>query len=872
MVKQSVQEDALEQREKHPVEAGDPFSAMTPHFNFFFRWFARRYFRHFQLAPETSQKIRELESQGSVIYIMRYASRLDYFLFNSLFLREGLQLSGFANGLRFYYYRPLSEAIPAGIARLRAWFRGDNHPEEGMRHYLRSMVASGRSAFVFLRTARKGRLDRVEDEQSDINALEEVVREVWDTGRPVFLVPLALFWRKGPRSERRFLNLAYGAPTRPSDLAKVTSFLTTYRSLHVKVGDAIELHRFVDERRQEGAGMIARMVRRVLLIFFYREEKVVEGPTLRPRYKVQETVLSDPHVKEEIARQAKQRGAAIERVHAEAERIFREIAANMNSTFLALLNVVVSSIFKRMFHSIDVVGLSKVAEYAKRHPLILAPSHRSYFDFLILSQLFYSNYLVPPHIASRENMAFGPFGFIFRRAGAFFLRRSFADPLYKTIFRNYVGYLVREGFTQEFFIEGGRSRTGKTLTPRLGMLMWNVETFLQSTRRDLFIVPIAITYERLVEEDSMVYELEGGNKSEESVMGLMRARKLLRRRFGTVVVNFGAPISIADAIGNRRTRLAQQVGSVDAEELRQLVVSLGDRIVEGINWATVANATSVAATALLGSARRGHYRYELEARMQRIVDLLRLQDVRLTPALENDVGEFRDSIASLVLSGLIEVQEDPRGEIVFYRESKRRALDFYRNSIAHYLVTPSFLARGILQGASRTDLLRSVAEWLQLMRQESYMPTGEVLAAHSEAFIDFFERSGFIDQHQEILGASEKGLPYFRFVAMQTQGVLEAYYAVCKVAESLDEELPRKAFLAEAAVQFSKLELLGEVKRLEAANTVTFSNALDLLLRQGVLRRIEARESGGDSLLRRGEDQAALAALLERLAGELFHR
>ena len=213
----------------------------------------------------------------------------------------------------------------------------------------------------------------------------------------------------------------------------------------------------------------------------------------------------------------------------------------MNSTFLAVLGLVASALIRRLFHRIEARGLERVAEWAKRQPVVLVPSHRSYFDFVLLSWLFYQNHLMPPHIAARENMAFGPFGFLFRRAGAFFLRRSFDDELYRAVFRGYVGYLVREGFTQEFFIEGSRSRTGKTLAPRMGMLSWNIEGFIDSGRRDLLFVPVGITYERLVEEGAMVDELEGGAKQNESMLGLMRARKVLRRRFGSVFVNFGEP-------------------------------------------------------------------------------------------------------------------------------------------------------------------------------------------------------------------------------------------------------------------------------------------------------------------------------------------
>ena len=438
--------------------------------------------------------------------------------------------------------------------------------------------------------------------KSELDLLEEVVRGVWDAERPIHLVPLALFWRKGPRSRRRFLNLFYGAQTRPSDLAKVTSFLTTYRDLAVKVGESIDLRAFIADRRAEGEYAVARMVRRSILMFLYREEKVVEGPTLQPRGKIQEIVLADPGVEAAIAaprRRARRsdRGGA----RATPRRCSVEIAAHMSSTFLAILNFFVSAIIRRLFASIEVSGIEKVADYAKRHPLVLLPSHRSYFDFLILSSLFYANYLVPPHIAARENMAFGPFGYLFRRAGAFFLRRSFDDPLYKEVFRSLHGVpgAARASRRSSSSRAGARaparrSRRGSACSPGTSTPSW------RRARRDLFFVPIAITYERLVEEGAMVEELEGGAKRDESVLGLVRARKFLQRRFGSVFVNFGEPISLAEALGPRRARFARDASPECQAEKRAFVERLGHRIVERINWAVVPNATSIAACALLG--------------------------------------------------------------------------------------------------------------------------------------------------------------------------------------------------------------------------------------------------------------------------------
>lgn len=855
-----------------PPELADPLSAMTPRFNLFFRWFARRFFRHLRLEPSHVATLRELEARGTVVYVMRYASRLDYFLFNTLFLRHGLRLSGFANGIRFYYYRPLLEILRLRRRRrgkLRFGKRGNLHE---VRRTVRRQVGAGGSLFLFLRTERRRRLGRraLKTERSHRDLIEEVVGSVWDGERPVYLVPLALFWRKGPRAQRRFLNLFYGVPTRPSDFSKITSFLLTYRGLAVKVGEPIDLLRFVEERRLEGPEAIARKVRRSILVFLAREEKVVEGPTLRPLYRVQETVLAEPRVRAAIEARARERRGSPEAARREAEKMFREIAAHMNSTFLALLNGIVTTIFRRMFVSIETSGLERAAECAKRNPIVLVPSHRSYFDFLILSWLFYANYLVPPHIAARENMAFGPFGFIFRRAGAFFLRRSFDDPLYKEVFCAYVGYLVREGFTQEFFIEGGRSRTGKTLVPRLGMLSWDVEAFLHSARRDLFFVPVAITYERLVEEGALVHELEGGRKKDENVFDLVRARRVLSRRWGSAHVSFGEPISLAEALGPQRARLAQEDPEAIAER-RRFVEQLANRLVERINWATVANATSVAACAFLGERRRGMFRHELVERMQQVVDLLRLQDVKLTAALRRDEGNFRESIAFLLRSDLIQSLDDPRGEILYFEESKRRALDLYRNAIVHYLVTPSFLARRLLAGGTVEALREDLGFWLDLLYPEYFVPRGLALASHFEAFLDTFTRIGVVERQEAEVRVTEKGRSYLRFLAEQTQGVIEVYFAAFSSVAALSDPVRSRQLRRQTQEAFERSELLGEVGRREASNPVTFGNAFEVLTRRGIL--VPKREEGrGEPLYAPGPAFDGLAALRERLAAALASR
>jgi glycerol-3-phosphate O-acyltransferase len=501
--------------------------------------------------------------------------------------------------------------------------------------------------------------------------------------------------------------------------------------------------------------------------------------------------------------------------------------------------------------------------------VVLVPSHRSYFDFLLLSWLFYAHHLVPPHIAARENMGFGPFGFIFRRAGAFFLRHRFDDPLYKEVFRRYVNWLVKEGFTQEFFIEGKRSRTGKTLAPRLGMLSWNVEAFVASNRRDLFFVPVAISYERLVEESSMIEELEGGEKKPESMLGLVRARKYLKRRFGSVFVSFGEPISLAQALEGRRACFAEGADPDDAAR-RELVERLGNELVERINWAMVANSTSVVAAALLGERRRGMFRGELTRRVREVVDLLRLQDVRLTPALALDEpDDYADAIQFMLRADLIESTKDPRGEILYWEESRRRALDVYRNALFHYLAAPSFLARRLLRGARHDAVREDLAFWLDLFYVEFFVPKATILGFQLDAFLDYFQRVGALERHDDQLQPTEKGRPYFAFLAEQTRGLLEAYYATFSALLAAEGAVTAKQLEKLAAAQFQRAELLGEVRRREGVNPVTIGNALDLLTRRGALDVQEEREGRRYAP---GPAHEELIALRERLAAALASR
>jgi len=383
---------------------------------------------------------------------------------------------------------------------------------------------------------------------------------------------------------------------------------------------------------------------------------------------------------------------------------------------------------------------------------------------------------------------------------------------------------------------------------------------------------VALTYERLVEEGAMVGELEGAEKEQESMLGLMRAWRFLQRRFGSVYINFGEPLSLVREIGDRREALTGE-GEAAVHERRVFVEQLGQRLVERMNRAIVPHATSVAACALLGERRRGLFRSDLALRMQQLVDMLRIMDVELTPALMRDEGDFSESIAQLLRMDLIRATEDARGEILYFEPSRRRALDIYRNMILHFLATPSFVARELLVGGSREQVLARVHDWLDLLHGEFFTAADETRDAHVADLIAHFTSLGWIREEDGVLRATPEGESDLVFLADQMRAMIESYYVAFSAVAQIAQPTGRKALRKVIAEQFERSELLGEAGLPEANNGITFGNAVDWLVGRGVLAPGEADGADRrDPPYGRGPAWDELSEHVERLAAALADR
>jgi glycerol-3-phosphate O-acyltransferase len=834
----------------------DQRSAMLVRFGLLARLLVRLLFRHVRVRAEAVQRVRELATQGTIIYVMRYRSVVDYLLANAVLLREGLPLARFAPGVSTLWCRPLGDAL--------AWFWRRGRPLMSPHLACRALVARGEPVLLFMRSrAVAGRRRRaLAAARLGPQYLRDAVRATQASERPVFLVPLAIFRGKGfQRRESRLATLLYSVQEAPGEAKRLFNYVWNAEETQLTLGREIALDRFVEEHRREGEERLVRRLARALAIFLYREERVVSGPTLLPRRVVRRTVLRDPELARLVRRIAAERAVRRGRVWREARGYFDEMAANYNGFFFGIIEAVFKRIWPRVSSGLEIIGLEKVAECVGEHPVVLVPCHRSHFDYLIISYIFHENYLSPPHIAAGKNLSFWPLGPLFRGAGAYFIRRTFEDnELYKMVFRKYVAFLIREGYTQEFFIEGGRSRTGKLLPPRLGLLSVMVNAFVQGVRRDLYLVPVSIHYGRIPEEEAYRREVTGEEKEPESLGALLRARSILSRRFGTSYVSFGDPISLSATLGDQRERFRGAGGDpVLEEDKRRLIQRLGFRVLREINVVAVAGATSISATALLGAPRPACRREDFVRDASTLVELLRVRRVRVTASLERNVGtNFRESLKWLADGGLIERLHDGDGVVLHVPPGKRVTLDFYKNNTIHFFLVPALLTRALLAGVPLDALPTEVAWWLDLYRWEFPLPErGEALAADVSAWTAWYRERGALD------GAT---IVADHPVVQATSGVLENVreaYAIAARTIATQKEWPitRPALLQRMRRQFQTSLLLGDAQKPEGNNVILFGNALSRLAE---LEHVELVRRGRERWIDRGPAFEALPDLIRR--------
>ena len=509
----------------------------------------------------------------------------------------------------------------------------------------------------------------------------------------VQIVPVSLFWGRSPDKEKSLVKLLLSDTWSVAGrLQKFLIIMVHGRSTYVQFNQPLSLKQVIDEYRhsEERAN---RKLARILRTHFRRVRQAVLGPDLSHRRTLVGGLVRTQAVKEAIRDTARKDDIPPEKVRAKAYKYADEIAASMSIVTIRFLEVVLSWLWNRIYNGIAINNIRVAKEEAQDNAVVYVPCHRSHIDYLLLSYVLYKNGLMPPHIAAGINLNMPIVGPILRRGGAFFMRRSFRDnPLYATVFNEYMHVMFSRGYSVEYFVEGGRSRTGRMLQPRPGMLSMTVRSFLRDHRKPIVFVPVYIGYEKVMEGRSYLGELRGKKKQKESVFAIAKTVRKLSNSFGQVAVNFGEAIPLAEVLNEVEPSWREE--AYDSEYrpkwLNQAVSELSNRVASSINASVAVNPIGMTATVLLGTDRLAMDEGQLIRLMDQYADLLKAFPYADTITLPE--GSGKDWVDYCENMGLITRQPQKLGDIIALEGSNAILMTYYRNNIQHLFALPSLIA------------------------------------------------------------------------------------------------------------------------------------------------------------------------------------
>jgi glycerol-3-phosphate O-acyltransferase len=543
----------------------------------------------------------------------------------------------------------------------------------------------------------------------------------------------------------------------------------------------------------------------------------------------------------------------------QARRFAVEIAADYSHAFVRLMDRLLTWLWTRLYDGVDV----RNAEHLDRLPpgceIVYVPCHRSHMDYLLLSYVIYYRGYAVPYVAAGINLNLPVIGRFLRLGGAFFIRRSFkGSGLYPVVFTKYVDVLMGRGHPIEFFIEGGRSRTGRLLAPKTGLLAMTVRSFLRNPKRAVAYVPVYFGYERLFEGRTYIGELSGKPKESESVFGLLRSLPALRQRFGRVRVSFGEPVLLAEALERVEPGWLQSVGNEDTRPpwFSAAVDSVAGTVMRRINAAAAVTPINLLGVALLATPRQAMLESDLNRLLELFVELLKQCPYSPDVALPEPDG------AAMVRHGedmgILERQSHSLGDVLRMREEAAVLCTYYRNNVIHLFAVPSLVACAFLNNAAMRgeDVHRLAWRVYPYVRQELTLRwTEDELPGVVDAILDTLARN-------DLLERSEDGKVWRRpltgtvqavqlsLLAQATIQTLERYYlAIALLLRAGPGELTAEELERHCAAMAQRMSMLYGLNAPEFFDRTMFRDFIGLLLGRGVIKAgPEGRLDFGDPL------------------------
>ena len=679
-----------------------------------------------------------------------------------------------------------------------------------------------------------------------------VQRACSDPDYEVQIVPVSIFWGRAPINQDSMIKALFADNwVTPGFINQALRLMIHGRQTLLRFGKPLLLQSNLGEGREPAVAL--RRIARLLRGEFKRERELVLGPNLSHRQVLVNDVVASQPVQGAIAAEAIEKHGDPVEVELRARKLAFEIASDYSYPFIRAYDLGLSRLWNRIYDGVEIHGFDTIQNVAAGAELVYLPCHRSHIDYLLLSYVIYHRGLQIPHIAAGENLNLPLIGSLLRRGGAFFLRRSFkGDALYGQVFGQYLHTLIARGFPIEYFVEGGRSRTGRTLTPKLGLLSMTVESWLREPTRPIVFIPIYIGYERVLEGETYAAELAGQAKKRESVLGVVRSLRSLREQFGRVHVNIGEPIRIEDYV------------SADSIDQKESVSRLATGVATHINSALVINPINLLALALgsgssatIDARLLAHFIAAIQSLLAAAPYSERQQVTALSPREIIGYGIRLGTIHETSIGSEHRVQAVPE---------KARLLGYFRNNVLHAVALPALLALLVIrrEAIGEHRLRRMISRIYPYLHADLFLSRGSAqLDQNVDQMLELMSQQGWIvresGQGPENPGIRASSDPLERATlqrfARVMQGPLEAFFLlIAMLAQSGSGKMLTSA-QEERFLQFSnRLNAMQDDPVPVANRQASFKAMLTSLVRSGAVVESDGTLLASPSLIAEAGD------------------
>jgi glycerol-3-phosphate O-acyltransferase len=849
--------------------------------NFPLYWLVRKVLSKVLVSDETTEGLKSLAEKGVVVYALKSKSQLNSLILRELSMRKGIPPPVYCHGINMITWQPYPMAIRVILSHLFHRILRKTAIHSSRMDHLSRLTLDGKTSIIHL-----GESELFENPFVD-ETLHRLLEAQEASAVPIYLCPeLVTYGRRREKEEESLINIFFGQSDTTDPVRRVITFLRYSNMASVISAEPVNLAEYMKAGGDRSREELVRRLREELIERIDEEKATIVGPILKSREEIIGMVLRDKLLvafMEEMAAKAKKGKRDVTAVRKEARKYLEEIASDYSEIFIEIWEKILTWLWNNIYDGVvvDGEGIAKIRQVSKKMPFVIIPCHRSHFDYLLLSYSFYKNNIQMPFVAAGTNLTFFPMGYIFRKSGAFFLRRSFkGNELYAEVFARYVKVLLQEGLPLEFFIEGGRSRTGKMVMPKYGLLSMILQAYQEKACDDLAAIPVYIGYDRVIEEKAYLEELGGAPKEKEKTTDMIRSGKLLRKRYGRVYMNVGEPILLKSYLAAQEKPLEEMT----VAERQGLYRRIGYTIVRAINKVSVVTPFALTASGLLCYDRRGISLGELREILALFFDYLSSRKVSFAMTFADRDKAVTEALNLFDQSGLIsrmgaeEDEEDEVEEVVYsLGDEKRMNLEYYKNNILHYFLPVSFVATSIL--ATPEDMLPlnrirdDYAFFKRLFRHEFIFDDQKDDLEEVRETLSYLRDRGMIagfDRDEkpwiEVKGRGRTNLLPFGGLI---HNYMESYWVVVRGCYYLRKgPKAEKDWLKYIRGLGARMYRKGEIRRAEALSQSNYQSAIRYLEDVNIISVTEVSEKGDKKFTKRyalTENKVQMESLRRRL-------